>query len=137
MIAEFEDYVIVIEVTLSESSRQEAMEGEPVRRHIADQMLQYNKPVYGLFIANRIDSNTAETFRIGVWYTNDDTRMELHIIPFTLAQFCSFFKTLFTRGEASPNAIVSLMVKCESFRRECEAPLWKQKIANTIEKSCS
>ena len=136
LIAEFEDYVIVIEVTLSESSRQEAMEGEPVRRHVADQMLQYNKPVYGLFIANRIDSNTAETFRIGVWYTNDDTRMELHIIPFTLAQFCSFFKSLFTRGGASPNAIVSLMVKCESFRREYEAPLWKQKIANTIEKSC-
>ena len=67
LIAEFDDKVIVIEVTLSESSRQEAMEGEPVRRHVADLMLQHDKPVYGLFIANRVDSNTAETFRIGRW----------------------------------------------------------------------
>ncbi len=92
LIAEFEDCVVVIEVTLSESSRQEAMEGEPVRRHVADLMLQYDKPVYGLFIANRIDSNTAETFRIGVWYTREDERMDLHIVPFTLVQFCAFFK---------------------------------------------
>ena len=88
LVAEFEDCVVVIEVTLSESSRQEAMEGEPVRRHVADLMQQYNKPVYGLFIANRIDSNTAETFRIGVWYTRDDVRLNLHIVPFTLSQFC-------------------------------------------------
>jgi len=78
LIAEFTDCVVVIEVTLSESSRQEAMEGEPVRRHVADLMLEYDKPVYGLFIANRIDSNTAETFRIGVWYTRDDERLDLH-----------------------------------------------------------
>ena len=70
------------------------MEGEPVRRHVADLMQQYNKPVYGLFIANRIDSNTAETFRIGVWYTRDDVRLNLHIVPFTLMQFSTFFKAI-------------------------------------------
>ena len=79
LIAEFSDRIVVIEVTLSESSRQEAMEGEPVRRHVADLMQQYDKPVVGLFIANRIDSNTAETFRIGVWYTRDDEKLELQI----------------------------------------------------------
>ena len=45
LVAEFDDYVVVIEVTLSESSRQEAMEGEPVRRHVADLMQQYNQPM--------------------------------------------------------------------------------------------
>ena len=52
---------ILTEVTLSTSSRQEAMEGEPVRRHVSDAVLKYDKPVYGMFIAVRIDTNTAET----------------------------------------------------------------------------
>lgn len=137
LIAEFEDCVIVIEVTLSESSRQEAMEGEPVRRHVADLMQQYNKPVYGLFIANRIDSNTAETFRIGVWYTRDDERLELHIVPFTLAQFSSFFKSIFSKGTATPQAVIDLMVVCEALRHGCEAPAWKNAISQTVAACCA
>lgn len=136
LIAEFEDCVIVIEVTLSESSRQEAMEGEPVRRHVADLMQQYNKPVYGLFIANRIDSNTAETFRIGIWYTKDDVRLDLHIVPFTLSQFCSFFKAIFAVGKATPQTVVDLMSECEEYRYECEAPAWKSVISQIIKSRC-
>lgn len=136
LIAEFEDCVIVIEVTLSESSRQEAMEGEPVRRHVADLMLHYDKPVYGLFIANRIDSNTAETFRIGVWYTRDDERLDLHIVPFTLAQFSSFFKAIFAAGSVSPQAVIDLMIECEEYRRDCEAPAWKTAISQIVSSRC-
>ena len=132
LIAEFDDCVIVIEVTLSESSRQEAMEGEPVRRHVADLMQEYQKPVYGLFIANRIDSNTAETFRIGVWYTRDDIRLNLQIVPFTLEQFSSFFKAIFTSGTANPKTVIELRVKCSSLKKECEAPQWKQHIETII-----
>ena len=67
MVFEFADFLLVVEVTLTESSRQEAAEGEPVRRHVADiaeeQKAIGGKAVYGLFLANRIDSDTAETFR--------------------------------------------------------------------------
>ena len=63
---EFDDFTILTEVTMSTSSRQEAMEGEPVRRHVSDAVLKYEKPVYGMFIAVRIDTNTAETFRHGI-----------------------------------------------------------------------
>lgn len=133
LVAEFEDCVLVIEVTLSESSRQEAMEGEPVRRHVADLMQQYNKPVYGLFIANKIDSNTAETFRIGVWYTKADQKLNLHIVPFTLTQFSSFFKTIFTTGCVTPKGIIDLISECEKYRYECEAPEWKMAISRVIE----
>lgn len=136
LIAEFDDCVIVIEVTLSESSRQEAMEGEPVRRHVADLMMKYNKPVYGLFIANRIDSNTAETFRIGVWYTRDDQKLDLHIVPFTLPQFSSVFKAMFTSGHVSPRIIIDLMCECEQYRQECEAPAWKKAISQVVASRC-
>ncbi len=61
MYCEFEDFTILTEVTMSTSSRQEAMEGQPVRRHVSDAVLKYDKPVYGMFVAVRIDTNTAET----------------------------------------------------------------------------
>lgn len=92
LIFEFDEFIVAVEVTLTENSRQEAAEGEPVRRHVADIALRRrDKPVYGLFIANRIDSNTAETFRIGVWFTKNDEKMRLDIIPITLKQFKAFF----------------------------------------------
>lgn len=46
--------MILTEVTMSTSSRQEAMEGEPVRRHVSDAVLNYNKPVYGLFLQSEL-----------------------------------------------------------------------------------
>lgn len=137
LIAEFNDRVIVIEVTLSESSRQEAMEGEPVRRHVADLVQQYKKPVIGLFIANRIDSNTAETFRIGRWYTRDDEKLELQITPLTLQQFSAYFKAMFSSGNSAPRNIFTLLDLCHVYRRvwkheEGGAPEWKEFINNTV-----
>jgi hypothetical protein len=139
LIMEFRDFVIVIEVTLTESSRQEAAEGEPVRRHVADLMNQYaeanGKPVYGLFIANNIDSNTAETFRIGVWYSRSDEMVHLHIVPLTISQFNSFFRALFTTNNVSPEAVINLMNDCEQHRADCKAPEWKNMINQTVERT--
>lgn len=137
LIAEFSDRIVVIEVTLSESSRQEAMEGEPVRRHVADLMQQYDKPVVGLFIANRIDSNTAETFRIGVWYTRDDEKLELQITPLTLQQFSDFFKAMFETGNANPQNVFTLLDCCHTYAKVCketgDAPGWKKNIGETVQ----
>lgn len=138
LIMEFEDFVLAVEVTLMESSRQEAAEGEPVRRHVADLTRRFSakeKPVYGLFVANRVDSNTAETFRIGVWYTPDDERLRLRIIPLTIVQFGSFFRAMFHGGAASPEAVMELMLECDSFRGRSEAPEWKIQINQTVEKT--
>ncbi len=133
LIFEFKEFVIVVEVTLTDNSRQEAAEGEPVRRHVADLVSQYEgKPVYGLFIANRIDSNTAETFRIGVWYTRDDTKMQLNIIPVTLEQFQLFFESMFMSNRVEVALIRQLMDQCVSIRASHEAPSWKQEIQKTI-----
>ena len=84
MAFEFEDAVIVVEVPLTASSRQEAAEGESVRRHVAQYAEVSNKTVYGLFIAVQVDSNTAHTFRSGDWYLPDDCKLSLDIVPLTL-----------------------------------------------------
>ena len=38
------------------------MEGEPVRCHVSNAVLASAKPVCGIFISVKIDTNTAETF---------------------------------------------------------------------------
>ena len=138
LIFEFHDFVIVVEVTLTDNSRQEAAEGEPVRRHVADLVSRYGaqsgKPVYGLFIANRIDSNTAETFRIGVWYTRTDDKMRLDIVPLTLVQFKSFFEVLFASSRVEVDLIRDLLDMCGELRPAHEAPVWKAQIDQTIKR---
>lgn len=141
LIFEFEDFVIVVEVTLTDNSRQEAAEGEPVRRHVADLVLHYDellgKKVYGLFIANKIDSNTAETFRIGIWFNRDDEKMRLDIIPITLQQFKTFFETLFVSNRVEVGLIRELLELCGDLRLNHEAPEWKKEIDLVLSKKIS
>ena len=129
---EFEEFTILTEVTMSTSSRQEAMEGEPVRRHVSDAVLKYDKPVYGMFIAVRIDTNTAETFRHGIWYAKGDVKQRLNILPLTLAQFQDYFVAMFKADKASPEKLRDLILQCESRRDLLEAPAWKQYIDTTV-----
>ena len=129
---EFEDFTILTEVTMSTSSRQEAMEGEPVRRHVSDAISRYDKPVYGMFIAVRIDTNTAETFRHGVWYAKGDIRQRLDIVPLTLDQFMRFFTAMFEGNKAHPQMLRELLLECETRRDLLEAPAWKQYIESVI-----
>ncbi|WP_242662800.1 AlwI family type II restriction endonuclease [Geobacillus thermoleovorans] len=137
MIFEFDDFVIVVEVTLTQSSRQEAAEGEPVRRHVAEMVDHYEqqgKRVYGLFLANKIDTNTAETFRIGVWYRSDDSRMALRIVPLTLEQFVHLFEAGF---QATGRLDCRLL---EQVLRDClvesnnDAPEWKRRIQQQVDR---
>ena len=136
LVFEFDDFVVAVEVTLTDNSRQEAAEGEPVRRHVADLVSHHNarsgKPVYGLFIANRIDSNTAETFRIGIWFTRTDDKMRLDIIPVTLAQFKAFFEALFASGRIEAGLIRELLDLCGELRSAHEAPAWKCRMDQAI-----
>lgn len=138
MIFELEDCIIVVEVTMSTNSRQEAMEGEPVRRHVADLVMNSKKPVYGVFIANKIDSNTAETFRIGVWYNQNDERMTLKIVPFTLEQFSKVFKYMFENNNSSPSFFIKLYETCFESKESKDGPEWKrtieEKISSTVVK---
>ena len=135
MIFEFDDCKIVIEVTMSTNSRQEAMEGEPVRRHVADLVMQSSKPVYGVFIANKIDSNTAETFRIGAWYNQKDERLELKIVPFTLEQFSRYFKYMFETQKNTPCHFLNLFDECFSSKESKHGPEWKKAIGEIVSSS--
>lgn len=129
---EFEDFMILTEVTMSTSSRQEAMEGEPVRRHVSDAILNYDKPVYGLFLAIKIDTNTAETFRHGIWYAKGDVKQRLDIVPLSLEQFRRHFVSMFEGKQARPEHLRDLILQCETERDNLEALAWMRYIDDVV-----
>lgn len=133
MIFEFEDYVLVVEVTLTTSSRQEAAEGEPVRRHVAKEKAKVaaatGKPVYGLFMARSIDNNTAETFRIGVWYTGDEPDF-INIVPITLKQFI-FMMEKYLTSRYDHKEFRHVLDSC-LIPRNAHAPAWKREIEKIV-----
>jgi hypothetical protein len=128
MIFEFEDFILAVEVTLTSSSRQLSAEGEPVRRHVAQLKEGTNKEVYCLFIAPTIDNNTAETFRIGVWYRGE-VEDYLNIVPLTLSQFIAIIELLLS-NKYRPDQLQLLLDKCLSYRN-VRAPEWKRIINTT------
>ncbi len=136
MVFEFEDAVVVVEVTLTASSRQEAAEGEPVRRHVAQYMEQSKKPVYGLFIAVTIDSNTAHTFRSGDWYLPDDKKLSLDIVPLTLGDFGKFLVSGRGRLSDMPDLLRQLMIECRAKANQ-DAPQWKELISSIVQEVSS
>jgi len=59
----YDTFILVCEMTLASGSRQFAMEGEPVTRHVFKAMQRNDqKLVYGLFVANKLDPNTVDAF---------------------------------------------------------------------------
>jgi len=135
LIAEYDDCKVVVEVTTSDSSRQEAMEGEPVRRHVYDVAADCEKPVYGLFIANHVNTNTAETFRVGTWYGKKDVRTRLNIVPLSLGQFRDYFVAASQSGEHRNGEIVELLGGCVAKRDVGDAPEWMKLIETDISSS--
>jgi hypothetical protein len=134
MVFEFENTIIVVEVTLTSSSRQEAAEGEPVRRHVARFAENAAKKVYGLFIAIDIDSNTAHTFSAGAWYLPDDSKISLDIVPLKLDEFRLFLISGRGKLDEMPKRLRDLLMECRSVSNR-DAPLWKQEITKIIHAS--
>lgn len=130
---EYQDFMLVTEVSMSSSSRQEAMEGEPVRRHVSDAIDNSSCPVYGLFIARKIDTNTAETFRHGVWYDKQDNKRRLDIVPLTLKQFREYFVAMFESSNPSPERLRELILECVVRRDVLSGPDWKDFIERTVQ----
>jgi len=132
VIFEYEDFKILGEVTLTSNSRQEAAEGEPVRRHIALETVNTpHKQVYGLFLAINIDTNTAETFRHGTWYHQEEL-MDVKILPLTLQSFKTYLETLLAKNQVEKGifALKEKMDESLSLRNSLTAPQWKTEITN-------
>lgn len=93
MVFEYEDFVVVCEVTLTTRANQWSAEGESVPRHVSKVVTDYpNKPVYGLFIAPTIDPNTAQQFYTQSFW-NGTEYVKLNIAPLTIQQLKNLIKS--------------------------------------------
>lgn len=88
MVFEYNNFILVIEVTLNVGSNQYNTEAEPVPRHVARVQANNSKDVYGLFIAPKIDKNTVLTFFNNRKYWVEEIKkiIELTIIPLSVNQ---------------------------------------------------
>ena len=132
VIFEYENFKILGEVTLTSNSRQEAAEGEPVRRHIAIETVNTpDKDVYGLFLALTIDTNTAETFRHGAWYHQEEL-MDVKILPLTLESFKKYLESLREKNQVETGIfdLKKMMDESLKLRETLTAPQWKNEITN-------
>ena len=147
MAFEFEDFIIVAEVTLIKGSRQDAAESEPVRRHVAKYVTESNfkKDVYCLFVAPEIDNNMAQSFLGSVWYpTGKDEEMILNIVPVDLKSLVGFLHTQHTNGKIGNDKgiraieyLVDLIHDCRTEARDdsMKAPKWKKTISAHFSRS--
>ncbi len=131
LLFEFENYVLAVEVTLTFSHRQMAVESEPVKRHTVQYKQAFpGKEVYCIFIAPKIDNNVAENFRSGVWY-NGDAEEFVNIIPINLSDFNKSIEVLLKRKYRNSD-YRAFLDRCLSFRT-VRTPQWKEKISREVD----
>ncbi len=82
----YADFCLVCEMTLMSGSRQFASEGEPVTRHVYKVAKETSKPVYGLFVTNKLDPNTADAFHKARYWHKWHTSIQTPIVALTTSQ---------------------------------------------------
>jgi len=102
---EFDDYSLVVEVTLTTSTRQYVAECEPVRRHVANAVGP--KQALGLFIAPTLDNNFLHGVRD---YYKADILVKLNILPITLSDFVRLLE-VHKSHPITPRAIKELILR--------------------------
>lgn len=140
MVFYYDKYILVVEVTLTTGSNQYSVESEPVQRHALRIIEQEgNAKVYTLFIAPKIDINTAMHF-----YTlmTQDALMDKasrivrpKIIPFTLKEFKEILE-IFRRERFTPENFENLLQMIIALQNNISiknGALWSKEIPRMIE----
>ncbi len=83
----YENFKLVCEMTLMSGSRQFAAEGEPVTRHVFTEIEKSSDtPVYGLFVAKKLDPNTSDAFHNARYWRNTREYVSIHVIALEIEQ---------------------------------------------------
>lgn len=83
----YADFKLVCEMTLMSGSRQFASEGEPVTRHVFKAIEESDgKPVYGLFVAKKLDPNTVDAFFKARYWKNFERLTPTSVVALEIGQ---------------------------------------------------
>ena len=116
LVVTFDDFVLVVEVTLRRGADQRQHESRPVTRHVLDiQRRVHPRPVFGLFLAPGIHSDTMTDFFVALKYRVIE-RVRIPVIPLRIAQFIQIMQPFATEeAEVRPAPDASLRTLCEGF----------------------
>jgi hypothetical protein len=126
----YADFVLLCEMTLVNGSRQFAMEGEPVTRHVYKAITEnQGKRVYGLFIPLKLDPNTADAFHKARFWSAKDwkTPIPTPVVALEFDQILALVKRLQTKGNFTPKHLQALLDEILA-RQDCydNGPTWFQ-----------
>jgi len=83
----YNNFKLVCEMTLMSGSRQFAAEGEPVTRHVFKAIeASDGKPIYGLFIAKKLDPNTVDAFYKARYWKNYKRSIPTPVVALEIEQ---------------------------------------------------
>jgi hypothetical protein len=133
LIFEFEDFILVVEVTLLTTYRQASAELVGVQRHVYTiaKNAPTDKQVFCLFLAPSITNMVGRDFKKAVYEDNDGNILNLTIIPVTLRTFIELFKNMFEEGKPDANSIKEKILLCkERADEEMTTTAWLEQIEN-------
>jgi hypothetical protein len=131
MVFEYNDFVIVCEVTLTTTARQ-FVEEEPVTRHVAKEMGKTDKQVFGIFIAPSIDNNTIGAF-FGQQRSVNGKYKTLDLVPMTIDQIKKVL-VKFDKERFSTNDLKLFLEEIAAFQKKSSDPSeWFQNVNKKIE----
>lgn len=116
----YDDFDVIVEVSLSSGQLQFKMEGEPVPRHIGIHKQQTNKPTYCFFIAPTINNATIAHF-----YSLHLSNIEMYggrcnIIPLTLSTFRKMLgEAVRAKNKPVPSDIKVLFEASSKIAKKC------------------
>ena len=131
----YKDFKLVCEMTLMSGSRQFAAEGEPVTRHVNKVIEEDDgKPVYGLFIAKKLDPNTVDAFYKARYWKNFEKNMPTPIVALEIGQVLQLLSRMKSQ-KVSAEEIRTLLDSILRLQEEYpHGPAWYKAYSNLFEK---
>jgi len=139
LIAEFDDFVVVTEVTLQTGKRQYMVEREPVVDHVGSyQKEEYSRKsprnVFGLFIAPKVVSNTVNYFFISAKTDTEEYGGRVLVIPIELGEFIDLIKFSGQVEKFTQDDIKQLMLRFSKAFEEAKKPSdWRKLLMDYME----
>jgi hypothetical protein len=93
----YDDFIILVETTLTRSHRQVEAEVFPVLNHTARTMFEFpDKEVYCLFVAPKIDSNVFRHYYEGI-YDLGEVEYKANVVALTISEVLSLIDAMLTK----------------------------------------
>lgn len=132
---QFENYNLIVEVTYTESSRQDSAERYSVREHLVKRVKENenNKDVYALFIAPSLDLNTLQAFNMS-YFLKEIEYSNLKIVPLTVEQYSLIFEKIMNKKNETRNILLKeFLDSCLENKPNFSPKEWKNSIEKNVE----